>query len=251
MKIKMRFFSLLQNFLLIFGIYARPRKIPSNNFIFDYLEAKNVALELIMVGDGTDGTYVLPNDLAGVEFCFSPGVGPTSQFEEFLYDHFKIKSFLIDASVEKVPSSRTDFYNFEKKFLGAFTHADTVCLKDWVNEKVGALSQDLLLQMDIEGAEYASILESDDDTLKRFRIIALELHGLDLLNNQVFASMFEQVLRKLSQNFIVCFARANDCCGEVSIGGTKLPRVMELTLIRKDRVHSIVNDPIRSFAIAN
>lgn len=236
---------------MYFGIYLRFKKTFPIEFILDFLSPKNVSMDLIMIGDGNDGTYVLPNDMYGIDFCLSPGVGPTSQFEEQLYDQYKIKSFLIDASVESVPSNRSDFFQFEKKFLGATSAGDTICLTDWVSSVNKDPSRDLLLQMDIEGAEYASILAADKVTLRRFRIIALELHSLDLINVQPFGSLVEQVLKKLSDDFIVCFARANNCCGEVSIGRSKLPRVMEVTLIRKDRVKSIISDPIKTFEIKN
>lgn len=250
---KMQIMSIFQNLLLKFGIFARPKNFVSYDFILEFLAPRNIGIDLIMIGDGSDGTYVLPNDIEDIKFCFSPGVGPTSQFEIGLYDRFGIKSFLIDASVNSVKSNRKDFFDFEQKFLGACTFDQTISLKDWVLEKLGPRDyQDCILQMDIEGAEYSSLLATDNEILKRFRIILLEIHGLDLVNISVCGFILEQLCRKLSENFIVCYARANDCCGTVELGcGKKIPRVMELSLIRKDRVKFVNDTPLSSFDIKN
>jgi hypothetical protein len=251
-KVKILIFDLVQKLFLLCGAYIRPKRNVLSREVVDFLTPKHIGIENILVGDGNDGSYVLPDDLDGITYCFSPGVGPTSQFEAFLFDTFGIKSFLIDASVKSVPSDRFDFFEFDEKFLGASSYGRVVSLNDWINSKGPEIqTRDLLLQIDIEGSEYASLLATDDEVLKRFRIIAIELHYLDLLNVEVFANVFEQFIQKISANFVVCYARANDCCGYVKVGNYKLPRVMELTLIRKDRIVELSDKPVTNFTIRN
>ena len=72
---------------------------------------------LIRIGGEADGGYLLPNDLEGMEYCFSPGVGTVSDFENHL-STLHIKSFLADYSVESPPVQNPDFV-FDQKFLGA------------------------------------------------------------------------------------------------------------------------------------
>ena len=172
-KVKMFILDKLQNLLLIFGAYIRPRRLKTSDFITSFLEPKNVGLEMVLIGDGRDGSYVLPDDPKGIKFCFSPGVGPTSQFETEIFDIYGIHSYLIDASVNSVPGERNDFYKFERKFLGATSYNEFISLDDWVNENDAMFEKnDLLLQMDIEGHEFVSLFAADDQTLCRFRIIA-------------------------------------------------------------------------------
>src|SRR6202167_2755465 len=73
--------------------------------------------DLIRIGGDADGGYLLPDDLDGIEYCFSPGVGTLSGFETHLAD-FHIKSFLADYSVDAAPVSRPELI-FDKKFLGS------------------------------------------------------------------------------------------------------------------------------------
>src|SRR5580765_5653334 len=72
---------------------------------------------LIRLGDAGDGGYILPDDLLGVEYCFSPGVSDNVSFESDLARR-GIRSFLADYSND-APPSRSEWFNFEKKFLGS------------------------------------------------------------------------------------------------------------------------------------
>lgn len=251
-KIKMFILNLIQRGALAFGAYVRPSRVRDINFIEAFLTPKDCGIPMLMIGDGTDGTYIIPDDLNGISKCFSPGVGPSSQFEEAIYDKHGIRSFLIDASVLRVPSSRDDFYVFEQKFLGATTYGNFTDLSSWVKTYASKEPmEELLLQMDIEGGEYAALLACPNEVLTRFRIIALEIHFLDALNLEFFSSLVEQTFRKLDANFQVCYAHANDCCGSICVGSATFPRVIEITLIRKDRIRDSIKVQKENYVIKN
>ena len=59
--------------------------------------------ELIRIGGNSDGAYLVPDDLEGVQACFSPGVCNFKKFEDELATRFGIKSYMCDFSsdVEK------------------------------------------------------------------------------------------------------------------------------------------------------
>jgi hypothetical protein len=52
---------------------------------------------LIRIGGDGAGGYLLPDDLEGIEYCFSPGVSTVADFESHLAT-LHIKSFLADYS---------------------------------------------------------------------------------------------------------------------------------------------------------
>ena len=96
------------------------------------LRPHDVGLELIRVGGGHDGGYLVPDDLEGISACFSPGVDTTSSFEEELLQR-GIPSLLADASVDGPPPSLADA-RFLKKFLSAVSTDTTITLDDWVDD---------------------------------------------------------------------------------------------------------------------
>src|SRR5262245_55497579 len=142
--------------------------------------------ELIRLGPNGDGGYLVPNDLEGIEACFSPGVGDVAGFE---LDCAKrgLNVFLADGSVESPPTTHERF-TFCKKYIGATTESDFLSLEDWVARSTGGSHGDLILQMDIEGHEYETLLAAPRSLLKRFRIMVVEFHGLEnLFSEPIFA----------------------------------------------------------------
>ena len=124
----------------------------------------------------------MPNDLSGISTCFSPGVDITATFEKDLLSR-GIRSHLADASVDVVPDG-LPVLSFDKKFLGAINDDTTMTLETWVRDKAG--DGDLILQMDIEGSEYETIIATPVDILRRFRIIAMEIHYAEAWFNNAF-----------------------------------------------------------------
>lgn len=206
--------------------------------VLSRLHAVDGGHELVRIGGGKDGGYLLPDDLEGVRACFSPGVGGSSDFELDL-EHRGIPSFLADASVAG-PGPGAAHMDFERKFVGACSIGDTISLDDWVATKSLALpAGDLLMQMDIEGAEYECLLAASRSTLRRFRIIALELHGLDLLEQPFANRMIGATLEKLAVDFLPVHLHPNNIDPIASVSRIKVPPTLEVTYLRRDRVRSM------------
>ena len=110
-------------------------------------------------------------------------------------------------------------------------------LEDWVSDKAGDKPGDLILQMDIEGAEYAVLIDTPAAILNRFRIIVLELHGLGALYSRESLPFFDAVFHKLTANHTVVHLHPNNDQAPLCRGKLEIPRVMEVTLVRNDRGH--------------
>jgi hypothetical protein len=68
-------------------------------------------------------------------------------------------------------------------------------------------------------------------------IVVLELHGLEtLLTDKVGLKMFETVMRKLRSHFSVVHLHANNYGRTLNYSGVSIPQVIEMTLVRKDRI---------------
>ena len=195
---------------------------------------KSVEKKLIRIGGKGDGGYLLPDDLSDISACFSPGVDVTSTFEEELADRYSIKSFMADFSVDKPPIVNK-FFHFDKKFLGNKNDEKFIRLEDWVKDNTNDNS-DLILQMDIEGAEYEVIIDTPKDVFKKFRIMAIEFHSLDMLFNKNAFKMVEAVFDKLSGDFTVAHIHPNNSRPIININSIDIPELLEFTFLRNDRV---------------
>lgn len=188
--------------------------------------------DLIRIGGDNDGAYLVPDDLSGIATCFSPGVDVTASFEIDLCKR-GIGSHLADASVEGAPSSFTPL-SFTKKFLGGVNNDDHMTLEFWVRNK-GSYLGDFILQMDIEGAEYHTILATPIDVLRRFRIIVIEIHNVQSWFTPIAWQCVQTFFAKLLADFHVVHNHPNNNCPFIDAEDVLMPTVFELTLLRKDR----------------
>ena len=192
--------------------------------------------KLIRVGGANDGGYLIPDDLDGIAACFSPGVADTATFEVGLCCR-GIGSHLADGSVDNAPKGFTPL-SFTKKYLDGYNDENNMTLERWVKREA-PLTGDLILQMDIEGGEYATIMATPQGILDRFRIICVEIHETDAWFNPIAWNTVQTFFAKLTEDFHVVHNHPNNNCGQVTNGNILLPRVFELTLLRRDRSEAL------------
>jgi hypothetical protein len=191
---------------------------------------------LIRLGSDDDGGYLLPDDLDGIAACFSPGVSDQAGFEEAVLAR-GIPCYQADASVERSPVEDHSLVQFERKFLGPVTEGDFISLNDWVQDKEPCGRGDLLLQMDIEGAEWLTLSAASDDVLSRFRILCIEFHRLENLFSPFAFEIMEGVFEKLLRRFYVVHIHPNNWTEAAAVSRRyRVPSVLEYTFLRKDRV---------------
>lgn len=192
-------------------------------------------LRLARIGSVHDGGYLVPEDMDGITACFSPGVDVNASFETDLLQRFGINSHLADRSVDGPPQSFVP-KSFLKKFIGAYDDDTFITMDSWTRAHPEfAQEGDFLLQMDIEGGEYASLLSISEELLLRFRIMVIEFHNIESWCNPHYFDLVETVFSKLLKHFHVVHNHPNNCCGLVNMGGIVAPRVFELTFLRRDR----------------
>lgn len=207
-----------------------------------FIQSQYVHVDLVRIGGKGDGGYLMPDDFDGVRHCFSPGVADKAGFEQHISEVYGIKSFLADASVDASPVDNVHF-DFEKKFLGSVNSDEFTTLADWLLRKdQTAGDNDMVLQMDIEGAEFDVLIDTSTETLQRFRMIVIEFHGMDRLFEPSVLPLFRSIFNKLSHHFQIAHIHPNNCGSNASYRGIEIPPVVEITFIRKDRVAKIRQD---------
>lgn len=192
--------------------------------------------ELVRFGPAGDGGYLIPNDLSGIDVCFSPGVSFVSGFEKDCAN-LGMKVFLADGSVEG-PADAHELFSFTKKFIGGTAREGFITLEDWVAASTEDKKSDLMMQIDIEGHEYEVFLAAPDALMRRFRIFVIEFHLLDELLN-IWSDKYKQIIDvfdKILQTHSCVHIHPNNCCGSFRHRSIDIPRVMEFTFLRNDRI---------------
>ena len=228
-----------KNLRRILSKYGMPPKLLQTNNetinnLIQLLKPYQSGHILQRIGPDGDGGYLVPDDLAGIIACYSPGIGNIMGFEKDCLKH-GMNVFVADKSVEGITHIPTEF-NYLPKYLGKETEGDFISLQDWLNSNKIDKSNDLLLQMDIEGFEYDTLLSVSQSLLNRFRIIVIELHFLELLIYKPTFDKMAPIIKLLTNNHTVVHLHPNNCCGTFMKGELSIPRTLEVTLLRNDRL---------------
>lgn len=190
--------------------------------------------ELIRLGPESDGGYLIPDDLAGIEACFSPGVDVVSGFEKDCAA-LGMKVFLADRSIDQ-PTESSSLFHFTKKYVGVTTNDDFMTIDDWVASSLPGSNTDLMLQIDIEGYEYETFLGVSDGLMRRFRIIVAEFHYLDQLWSRPFFRLASRMFEKILQTHTCVHIHPNNGFRPLKKGGLTIPPITEFTFFRNDRI---------------
>ena len=215
------------------------------------LKIKKINIPLIRLGPNRDGGYLVPDCLHDCKYLFSIGVGSVSDFEMDFINYSKSPDYNIHNNRQAFLLDKLEYTdqnyalsndegilkNFENKWLGTKNDDSTITLDNFVNSKEHIINgnKNLVLQMDIEGNEYISIVATSDKTLSRFKILVFELHYLHYLNNRIFSILFNSFMDKILENFILCHLHPNNGRSVINIHGVSIPKFLEATFIRKDQ----------------
>lgn len=217
---------------------SRFARLPEVRAFIDKFRRHFVATELVRIGGDGDGGYLVPDALKGITHCFSPGVSDTADFESELSRDYGIKSFMADASVSAPPFEDPNFA-FSKLFLGTETKDEFITLSDWMAASLDGSEGGLLLQMDIEGAEFGVLTVESADTLARFSVLIIEFHEMQRLFDKFFLATANALFDKLFLNFSICHVHPNNYAGLASHDGIDIPRYFEVTFVRNDILQTI------------
>ncbi|CAB4718436.1 MAG: hypothetical protein F2667_09605 [Actinobacteria bacterium] len=223
--------QLAQNTALGSGLFvARTVSVDSVTESLTPLRVTPCETPLIRLGPDADGGYLVPDDLDGIAAAISPGVSTESRFDLAIAER-GIPVTLVDASVEG-PSVSHEAFTFVPKFVDTFESEQTVTLSQLVADQPDG---DLLLQMDIEGAEYRTLGSTPYDVLERFRIILLEIHDLNHIVLPTRDREIPSFVTRLLHTHAIVHSHPNNYAPVAKIGGTAVPHTLELTLLRRDR----------------
>jgi hypothetical protein len=224
---------------LTLGRTARPGDVQRFLEMVSPIETEHA---LIRLGGEADGGYLIPDDLEGINACFSPGVSKIARFEEDMARR-GVKCFLADASVSRPPVENA-LFDFEPKFLGPVTGGQFITLEDWVDLKAPG-ETDFVLQMDIERAEYGVLLSTSRQTLRKFRIIVVEFHRFANIYDRAGLELIDLVFSRLLQDFSVVHIHPNNHSRAVRCKKFETPPLLEFTFLRNDRISQ--RRPARTF----
>lgn len=203
--------------------------------LIESLRPRKTNVELIRVGPAGDGGYVVPDDLEGLSACLSPGVSTEVNFDLEMARR-GVDVYMADASVAGPPIDHPKFHFFPK-FLESHASANSFTIDALYQEIVKDKGEvgDLILQMDIEGAEYRVLPTMSDELLKKIRIMVIEFHGLEQIFAKFPFNIIAATFHKLQQYHTIVHSHPNNIFPLTTVSGIDVPPLIEFTFWRNDR----------------
>ena len=200
-----------------------------SRFIVRDVDAPNV--NYIRVGKDNDGGYVMFDDFDGVKVAYSFGIGRDVSWDEDMAAR-GIDIFMYDHEIDALPKDNPKFHWSKTGLTGVFNpaHPELETLPRLIEQNGHADEHNMILKMDIEASEYNVLKAIDASTLKRFKQLAMEFHGLmhSELENAIGLS-----LDKLNVTHQLVHVHGNNFSGYIVRGGLVLPEVIECTYLRR------------------
>jgi len=191
-------------------------------------------LGFVRIGAGNDGGYVMLDafEASGVAAAYSCGVGGDVSWDLDIASR-GIDVWLYDHTVRRLPAEHPRFHFARTGLAGHAAQQGCRTLGQLIAANGHEGREDLILKMDIEGAEWDVLDETATATLEQFRQIVVEFHDLARVLDPVLRKPLIAVLEKLSRTHQVVHVHGNGCEVPIWIADLVLPQVMEVTYVRR------------------
>ena len=159
---------------------------------------KNCGLQRF--GSANDGGYLMcENLIEPLDAAYSYGVGPNDDWACDMSRRYHVPVHQYDCFDPARPTCAGGTFDFHNECVGDWTgYKDSRFFDTLENQirKNGDTGRRLIVKMDIEGAEWSSLLAAPDELLATIPQITMEMHGFK-------DPKILEVLRKLKRNFYV------------------------------------------------
>jgi len=180
--------------------------------------------KFIRKGSVGDGGYIIADDIKSNDYLVSFGIDNNVDFEKSISD-YGCKSDLYDNSIDDLPSSVKNS-RFFKKTIGI--HENQVSLEESLKD----ITEDIILKVDIEGAEWDIFSEVSIEDLSKCRQILMEVHWMQNLNDENFYNRAVLAFTKLRSTHTPVFIHANNNVPLMVMGNSPVPMVFEILYLR-------------------
>ena len=158
-------------------------------------------------GEPHDGGYLMcANLMDGVQAAYSYGISGYDKWGCDVSTRLKVRLHQYDCFDPNRPSCPTGDTVFHDECVGAETIVQEGRTFDTILNQLaknGDAGKRIVLKMDVEGAEWDSLLRAPDELFRQIDQMAIELHGSD-------DAKFLQVVRRLNQFFHVANLHFNN-----------------------------------------
>lgn len=202
---------------------------------WEFIAPKDVeGVSFVRLGGSNDGGYVMLDDFARVQAAYGFGINNDVAWDKGMAER-GIPVYMYDPSIAALPEEHSLFHFFAQGICGQGEEDDRFFTLENLLKRNGHEAFDnMVLKMDVEGAEWSSLQSVPAEHLARFRQIALEIHNLtDIGQSEEQGEKILAVLEKLHTSHQCVHIHANNNEAMPCLGGYPVPDCLEITYARR------------------
>ena len=192
---------------------------------------------LVRIGKNNDGGYLMLDDFVergGV--AYSLGIAADVSWDKDMADR-GYDIFMYDHTINALPEDNVRFH-WKKVGVAADKEygSEFETLEQMLDENGHSLTKEMILKMDVEGAEWGCFSMTSTDTLDQFDQIVLELH--QIIEFWIKESILE-VLKKINQTHQCIHVHLNNYSSHIMVDSVPYADSIEVTFVNR-RKYSFV-----------
>lgn len=211
--------------------YANKDKTHFFREIINVCKVKKVPdFPMIRIGKCADGGYIMLDDFEHIEACYSFGIGTEVSWEEDIAAK-GIDVYCYDHMISYMPGNNEKIHFSRYGIAGMDSCNGILKSMETFMKQNKTLTNNLILKMDVEGAEWEFIQNTDINIFSHFKQMTFELHNLTDENhsNEIF-----YCLNKLKTTHQPIWIHGNNAGIAEKSGTYVVPEMLEITYVRKD-----------------
>lgn len=188
---------------------------------------------LVRAGKYDDGGYVMLDDFTGVDTAYSFGISDDVSWDAEMAAR-GLNVYMYDHTIESLPEENIRFHWRKEGVTGQYNEQLPYMktLEQFLEDNGHIDAENMILKMDIEGAEWEVFSNLDVKILEKFSQIIIEIH--DLWKQDNFFDIPEG-LERLNQTHALVHIHGNNYTKYLISHGKCLPDTMECTYVLRKK----------------
>ena len=187
--------------------------------------------KLIRVGNKNgDGGYIMADYFPDNAVAYSFGIGNDVSWDEDIAERVTTV-YMYDHTISKLPPYKnTDKLIWKPCGISSSTSGVFSTLQRFIFINGHSTKNNMILKLDVEGAEYDVIASTPTDVFEHFSQIVIEFHNMHIFEN-IDTACF--ALEKLLKTHMPIHVHANNVGRILKINDVNMPELLEVTYINK------------------
>ena len=219
------------------------------NVMVEYYESLRARLHMhkivdknfVRVGKPNDGGYIMVDDFKG-NIAYSFGIAGDVSWDLGMANR-DYEVFMYDMTIDALPQENSHFHFFKEGIAGfELPNKNLNTLENFIRRNGHDCAANMILKMDVEGAEWSFLSTVSSETLSRFDQMVFEFHYLIEPKNQSVMNATLACINKINQTHSLVHLHANNCNSLLILDDKILmPNVLELTYVKTSN-YELVDD---------